>query len=568
MRNPANPIERLEARSLLTVVTFSPVASDGVVLNPICGDRVLSASQDGFTYSIANGTTPQVRVDYGPVAGNVRQASSGYGDLSGVIFPGISAGGFLDVVLTADLGHQVSLKSFDMAAGGNADRTVRSILVTDAVGNVLFSQSNASIAGDSVGPRHTSFTIASATARVVRIHIDASNLGASADQIALDNLSFTETSTPATIGDGYPDVVFGFQNSGAVGITGPFGGDSNSDVARRVSLGTVLGDDEAPATDYLSLPTGSYVTLGFADESMVNGPGTDLIVREFVNTDERGKVWVTSDNVHWSLLGIARAGRANRFDLSSIGFNDHVIAVKIVGLDTGGASPGFDLSNIQIMPGSMAAPTSTAQTLFHDVLSAQSSGTLLAIAGTDNADVLDLSETDGMIALTENGFTRTFDSRAVTAVGVTTGAGNDSVTIGSEVMGTYANGGDGDDTLIGGDGNDTLSGGGGRNVIVGNAGDDRLTGANGRDSIVGGTGNDRLYGNGANDTLDGGDGVDRLFGGSGNDSLLGGSSNDKLYGESDNDTLIGGKGNDILDGGDGTDLAVKDAGDILVSIES
>jgi Ca2+-binding RTX toxin-like protein len=242
--------------------------------------------------------------------------------------------------------------------------------------------------------------------------------------------------------------------------------------------------------------------------------------------------------------------------------------VKIVSLDNGGASPGFDLSNIQIMPASMTPAPAIAQSLFADILSAKTTGTLLTATGTNNADTIDFNQTDGILALTENGKTRVFDSLSVTRIEAATGAGNDSVTLGSGVIGTYVNGGDGDDTLVGGDGNDTLSGGGGRNVISGAAGDDRLSGANGRDFIVGGTGNDRLYGNGAGDTLDGGDGIDRLFGASGNDSLLGGSSNDKLYGEAGDDTLIGGKGNDILDGGDGIDLAIKDAGDTLVSIES
>jgi Ca2+-binding RTX toxin-like protein len=561
-------IESLEPRQLLTILTFAPVALDGAAINPRYGDRVLTSNQNGFSYSTAGGTTPNVKVDYGPIATNVRQGANGFGDLTNVIFAGDAAGGVLDLVLTADLGHEVSLSSFDLASAGNVDRTIKSIRVTDAVGNVLFSQTNALIAGDNVGSRHTSITINSAQARVVRIRIDASNLGANGDQIGLDNLKFSETNTTAADGDGYPDIIVGFKNSGAAGIKGAIGGDSTTDTSRRVSLGVALGDDEAPSTDYLSLPNGSYVTLGFADEAMIDGPGTDLIVREFVDTGERAKVWVTNDNVHWSLLGIARAGRANRFDLASINFTGEVIAVKIVSLDNGGASPGFDLSNLQIMPASMTPAPAIAQSLFADILSAKTTGTLLTATGTNNADTIDFNQTDGILALTENGKTRVFDSLSVTRIEAATGAGNDSVTLGSGVIGTYVNGGDGDDTLVGGDGNDTLSGGGGRNVISGAAGDDRLSGANGRDFIVGGTGNDRLYGNGAGDTLDGGDGIDRLFGASGNDSLLGGSSNDKLYGEAGDDTLIGGKGNDILDGGDGNDRAITDAGDILVSIES
>ena len=191
----------------------------------------------------------------------------------------------LDIVLTADLGHQVALDSFDMAASGNADRTINSILVTDAVGNVLFSRSNQSIPGDNVGARHATFNVGAAAARVIRIHIDASNLGANVDRIALDNIAFHETNVASTNGDGYADVVLGYHDSGAGAIKGPYGGDENT-APRPVSLGVVLGDDEAPLTDYLSLPAGSSVTLGFADEVLVDGPGVDLIVREYVDTGE------------------------------------------------------------------------------------------------------------------------------------------------------------------------------------------------------------------------------------------------------------------------------------------
>jgi hypothetical protein len=41
------------------------------------------------------------------------------------------------------------------------------------------------------------------------------------------------------------------------------------------------------------------------------------------------------------------------FDLASIGFTDPVVAIRIVGLDNGGGSPGFDVVNVQVLPGSV-----------------------------------------------------------------------------------------------------------------------------------------------------------------------------------------------------------------------
>ena len=52
---------------------------------------------------------------------------------------------------------------------------------------------------------------------------------------------------------------------------------------------------------------------------------------ELVDTGERANVFVSSDFVNFTLLGTAKAGRLNKFDLATIGYKDPVRAVKIVG---------------------------------------------------------------------------------------------------------------------------------------------------------------------------------------------------------------------------------------------
>src|SRR5260370_17363027 len=47
-----------------------------------------------------------------------------------------------------------------------------------------------------------------------------------------------------------------------------------------------------------------------------------------------------------------------------------------------------------------------------------------------------------------------------------------------------ANGGDGDDVLIGSFGNDVLTGGPGDDVLIGNGGQDVLDGGSGRESVI------------------------------------------------------------------------------------
>src|SRR5438552_3282515 len=130
-------LEWLESRRLLTVLTFDPVSTNGVVLATGYGDRIISASQDGFTYGTTGGTTPNVTVSYGPLAKNVRQWADGYGDLHNVLFAGDAANGLLDITFGADLGYQVTLSSLDLAGGSNADYLINSIQVFDGANHKL-----------------------------------------------------------------------------------------------------------------------------------------------------------------------------------------------------------------------------------------------------------------------------------------------------------------------------------------------------------------------------------------------------------------------------------------------
>ena len=155
------------------------------------------------------------------------------------------------------------------------------------------------------------------------------------------------------------------------------------------------------------------------------------------------------------------------------------------------------------------------------------------------------------------------------------GEGNDTLlTTGADTI--IANGGAGNDTLVGGPGEDILEGGPGADVLVGGAGDDILL-IDGLDTVDAGEGTDALivedpagvtldlgaahaelaFGGAGDDVLmtSGTTGV-LLYGSGGDDQLQGSSADDGLYGGDGNDLLIGGAGDDVLDGGAGDDLAV------------
>lgn len=131
------------------------------------------------------------------------------------------------------------------------------------------------------------------------------------------------------------------------------------------------------------------------------------------------------------------------------------------------------------------------------------------------------------------------------------GPGNDTITL-ADSQGGYADGDEGNDSILGSKGNDTLLGGTGINHINANAGNDTVTGGPQQDSLFGGPGND---------TVDGGAGGDLVVGGTGNDKLVGGPGNDTLHGDEDTDTCTGGDGNDLCDGGGPGDEKTNTADD-------
>ncbi|WP_127498792.1 calcium-binding protein [Actinoplanes solisilvae] len=112
-----------------------------------------------------------------------------------------------------------------------------------------------------------------------------------------------------------------------------------------------------------------------------------------------------------------------------------------------------------------------------------------------------------------------------------------------------------DITVILGDKNDTVRNTTGIWMVAnGGSGNDTLIGGSYIDRLFGESGNDTIYGRGANDAIDGGPGNDRIYGGNGNDWADGDTGNDTLYGERGNDTLHGGAGNDRIIGGPGKDV--------------
>lgn len=205
-------------------------------------------------------------------------------------------------------------------------------------------------------------------------------------------------------------------------------------------------------------------------------------------------------------------------------------------------------------------------------------GDLIRVEGTADDDTVRVTklrtgETQITLQATRNGVT-VLSQIFTTGQPLTAGihfdahAGDDTL-INTTNLETWADGGVGNDRLVGGDsydgffggeGDDTLIGNGGHNVFSGGLGNDTLDGGPGSDTLWGDEGQDRLVGYAGDDFLFGGDNADVLNGGTGSDYLDGGTGKDVLSGDEDPDEIHGGDQDDTILGGDGNDLLYGDAG--------
>jgi len=168
--------------------------------------------------------------------------------------------------------------------------------------------------------------------------------------LAISSLAISLPARSAII---FADTVIDYFNSGANPAfpTGAYGGTFPGTFPVVVPLSHAT---DGLANTFISLPRGSFITLGFSGGFVFDGLGLDLFISEVGGSDETADVFVSSDfGTTFTLLGVATTATVSGFDLASIGFTGQVNAVKIVGLDNRGASPGFDLAFVQGLEGSV-----------------------------------------------------------------------------------------------------------------------------------------------------------------------------------------------------------------------
>jgi hypothetical protein len=105
----------------------------------------------------------------------------------------------------------------------------------------------------------------------------------------------------------------------------------------------------------VTLPPDHWVEVQFRGP-IVDGPGDDVVLIELGPVSEQARVFITDGGEsHEYLLGLATAGSLGTgvdpteigFDISGISLPFVPRAVRIVGIDTGGQAPGFDVASVR-----------------------------------------------------------------------------------------------------------------------------------------------------------------------------------------------------------------------------
>ena len=145
----------------------------------------------------------------------------------------------------------------------------------------------------------------------------------------------------------YPDTIVDSYNSTSRSRDIFYGGSPGKNNV-IVSLNVLLEHNNK----FVSLPKGSFVIVGFKDNYIIDAPNqNDIFIEEVGGAGEFADIFVSSDNVEYVFLGVAGNGSVNEFDLAKINYKKQVKYIKIVGIDSKGASPGFDIGNLYALPG-------------------------------------------------------------------------------------------------------------------------------------------------------------------------------------------------------------------------
>jgi Ca2+-binding RTX toxin-like protein len=371
---------------------------------------------------------------------------------------------FRDVAnITMDM---VGIENIQLATLGGADTvTVNDLSGTD-VKQVVIDQSATLGSGQGDGQPDT--VIVNGTASDDKISVAGSGASVTINGLAAQvNIHGVDAGTDSLVvnGLGGNDVINASSVHGQVNLT-LNGGDGND---------TITG---SAGNDLVNGGRGNDVAnLGAGDDTFVWNPGdgSDIVEGQAGNDTLLFNGASVNENIDIS----ANGSRARLFrDVANITMD--VNDVETLDVNTlGGADnvtvndlTGTDVNQVKIDLGANGAPDGQADTV--------------TLNATNGDDAIVVTNNNGVVTITGLAETVTITNFDASDRIVINGLGGDDVITASGLSGMQftANGGDGDDVLIGSAGNDILTGGNGDDILNGGPGQDILDGGPGNNVLL------------------------------------------------------------------------------------
>jgi Ca2+-binding RTX toxin-like protein len=422
--------------------------NDTFVWNPGDGSDTVEG-QDGTDTLVFNGANVSESMDLsanGTRARLFRDVGNVVMDLNSVEHIQIHAVGGADTITVDDLtGTGVTQVALDLAAtpgGTTGDGAADTVVLNGTAGNDKIS----------VVSSGSSIVVNGLAAQVTIAGAEGAN-----DSLVINGLAGDDVIDASKL------------RAGQVNLT-INGGDGNDQIIGSAGNDTVnggRGNDTA--------------LLGAGDDTFVWNPGDGSDTVEGQSGFDT--LQFNGSNANESMELSANGNRARLFrDVGNVTMDLH--GVEAVNLVTLG---GADTITVDDMTGTDVQKVAIDLSATPGSNTGDGQADTVVINGTNGSDTITLTESNGVVTVTGlpetitiSGFDPNLDRIVINGLG-----GDDVISasgLPANVLFT-ANGGDGNDVLIGGQGNDTLNGG---------AGDDVLIGGGGQDVLDGGTGNNVL----------------------------------------------------------------------------